>query len=125
MQDADVAGGVAAVCGALEDLERMLQAGASSCQRMADAIVPPGGAMSSRYRRAAASWPSVPTPSYERFASALSALHDTEGDLRLAATQCRNARMAIEALGPRERPAHHGGCTLPRPGSDLRASPGS
>jgi hypothetical protein len=79
----------------------MLQAGATSCHHMADAIVPPGGAMSSRYRRAATSWPAAPAPSYERFASALSALHETAQELRLAAMRCRTARRTIASLEQR------------------------
>jgi hypothetical protein len=47
----------------------MLRATAIACESMAAAIVPPNGAISDRYRRAAARWPTAPAPSYEQLAS--------------------------------------------------------
>ena len=53
---------------------------------------------SRRYQRAAAMWPTVPPPSYERFAAALAHLHDAAAATRLAAHRYDEARRTVEAL---------------------------
>ncbi len=98
MPDANVAESVDAVSDTLCDLETTLHESAAACERMADSIVPPGGAVSLRYRRAAGSWPTAAAPSYERFGSALAVLHDTVAALRSAAARCRSARSKTAAL---------------------------
>jgi hypothetical protein len=56
-----VAGGAdpAAVRVVLEDVEAVLRATAVTCEAMAAAVVPPGGPITDRYRRAAAGWPAA------------------------------------------------------------------
>ena len=52
----------------------------------------------SRYQRAAASWPTSPPPSHERFAAALASLHGAADAARLAARRCDRAREAVDVL---------------------------
>jgi hypothetical protein len=89
---------VATVPDVLEDLEAALRAAGSALEGIAAAVVPPDGAISDRYRRAAARWPTAPAPSYEQFARLLGALHDTASELRVAAGRCRRARAAARPL---------------------------
>jgi hypothetical protein len=95
-----VAGGAdpAAARVVLEDVEAMLRATAVACEAMAAAVVPPGGPITDRYRRAAAGRPTAVAPSYERLAALLSALHDTAAGLPVAAARCRRAHDATRSL---------------------------
>jgi hypothetical protein len=107
----------ATVHSVLEDVEALLRATASVCEGMAAAIVPGNAAINHRYRRAAARWPMVPAPSYEQFGRLLGALHDTAGELRLAAGRCGRARDATRSLTrapePSPRPARSATHTAP------------
>jgi hypothetical protein len=88
----------ATVHAVLRDVETMLRATAASCEGMAAAVIPAGGAICDRYRRAAAQWPTAAAPSYEQFAAFLSTLHDTADELRVAAAHCRRANDATRSL---------------------------
>jgi hypothetical protein len=81
----------------LEDVEAVLRATAVACEAMAAAVVPPGGPITDRCRRAAGRWPTAHAPSHERLAAVMSALHDTAGQLRVAA-RCRRARDTTRSL---------------------------
>ena len=94
--------GVNALPSELEAVAEALRAAscvlASSASRVVPAADPGDTGICSRYQRAAASWPSMPPPSHERFAAALARLHDAADATRLAARRCDEARQIVEAL---------------------------
>jgi hypothetical protein len=71
---------------------------ATSASRVVPAAEPFDPSVCSRYQRAAASWPTDPPPSHERFAGALARFHDAADATRLAARRCDEARKTVEAL---------------------------
>lgn len=82
----------------LADVEEALRALSGATDHAADALVGTrriGESASTRYARAAASWPDHgggAPPSYERQAQILTALHDAAATLRASAECCRRAR---------------------------------
>lgn len=102
LERADQGGGVQALPTDLEALaEAMRDAGralAASGSRVVPAAEPLDRSVCDRYQRAAASWPTAPSPSHGGFAAALSHLHDAADAARLAARRCDEARRTVEAL---------------------------
>ncbi|HEX2087025.1 MAG TPA: hypothetical protein VHF89_15190 [Solirubrobacteraceae bacterium] len=85
--------------GVLHDLQAVVTALAGACDEIATGLVPPGGTICERYARAAAAWSSSgETPSHERFAFLLAALHDAAGGLRAASERCRVAAAATRPI---------------------------
>jgi hypothetical protein len=98
----DHGGDPAALAGTLEALGEALRAAGRACEQSAFRIVPGGRPLDrgicSRYQRAAANWPTSPSPSYERFAAALASLHGAADAARQAARRCDQAREAVDGL---------------------------
>ena len=98
----DRAPGVEELPAELEALAEALRAAGRSLAMSASRVVPAAESLDpsvcSRYQRAAASWPTAPPPSHERFAGALARLHDAADATRLAARRCDEARRTVEAL---------------------------
>jgi hypothetical protein len=95
-------GGVEALPSDLDALTEALRAAGRALEKSASQVVPAAEPLDhricSRYQRAAASWPTTPPPSYERFAAALADLHDAADAARLATRGCDKARRSVEAL---------------------------
>ena len=95
-------GGVEALPSDLEALTEALRAAGRALEKSASRVVPAAEPLDqricSRYRRATASWPTTPPPSYERFAAALAHFHDAADAARLATRRCDKARRTVEAL---------------------------
>jgi hypothetical protein len=86
----------------LEALAEALRAAGRALEMSASRVVPAAepldASVCSRYQRAAASWPTAPPPSHERFAGAVARIHDAADATRLAARRCDEARRSVEAL---------------------------
>ena len=95
-------GGVETLPSELEALAEALRAAgravATSASRVVPVAEPLDDGVCGRYRRAAASWPTTPSPTHEAFSSALARLHDAAAATRLAARRCDEARRTFEAL---------------------------
>jgi hypothetical protein len=102
VEHTDHGGDPAALPGELEALGEALRAAGRVCEKYAFRVVPGAQPLDrgicSRYRRAAASWPTSPPPSHERFAAALATLHGAADAARQAAGRCDRAREAIDGL---------------------------
>ena len=91
-------GSVELLTSSLADVEKALRALSGATEHAADALIPPasvGEGASRRFARAAASWPrhgDGASPSYERQAQILTALHDAGATMRAGAECCRRAR---------------------------------
>jgi hypothetical protein len=98
----DHGSGLATLPGELESLGEALRAAGRACEESASCVAPGAQPVDrgvcSRYQRAAASWPTSPPPSYERFAAVLASLHEAAGAARLAARRCDHARQAVDIL---------------------------
>jgi hypothetical protein len=101
-EHADHDGSVAALPGELERLGDALRAAGRAYEESITRVIPgPHPAdrgISSRYQRAAANWPTSPSPSHERLAAALATLHAAADAARQAACRCDRAREAVDAL---------------------------
>ncbi|MEO8688795.1 MAG: hypothetical protein ABI611_11330 [Solirubrobacteraceae bacterium] len=99
---ADRRGGVETLPSELEALAEAIRAAGRALAASAPRVVPEAEPLdhrvSSRYRRAAASWPTSPPPSHERFAATLASLHDAADAARLAGRRCDEARRCVEVL---------------------------
>jgi hypothetical protein len=95
-------GDPAALPGELEGLSEALRAAGRAYEKSASRVVPAAQPLDcglcSRYQHAAASWPTSPPPSHERFAAALASLHEAAAAARLAARRCDQARQAVDVL---------------------------
>ena len=93
---------LAVLPGELEDLSEALRAAghayATSASRVVPAAQPLDRGICNRYQRAAASWPTSPPPSHERFAAALASLHEAADAARLAARRGDQASQALDLL---------------------------
>jgi hypothetical protein len=102
LEQSDHGGDPAALPEELEALGEALRVAGRVCQKSAFRIVPRAQPLDrgicSRYQRAAASWPTSPSPSYERFAAASASLHGAADAARQAARRCDRAREAVDAL---------------------------
>jgi hypothetical protein len=102
VEHTDHGGDPAALPRELEALGDALHAAGRVCEQSAFRIVPGGQPLDrgicSRYQRAAASWPTSQSPSYERFAAALASLHGAAEAARQAARRCDRAREAVDGL---------------------------
>jgi hypothetical protein len=102
LEHADHGDSLGALPGELERLGDALRAAGRACEKSISRVVP--GAqprdrgISSRYQRAAASWPASPPPSHERFAAALASLHEAADAARLAARRSDQASQAVSLL---------------------------
>ena len=98
---ADTAG-VEALPSELEAVAEALRAAGGVLAMSASRVVPAAdrgdSGICSRYQRAAASWPTAPPPSHERFAAAVARIHDAADATRLAARRCDEATRSVEAL---------------------------
>lgn len=94
--------GVGALPSELEAVAEALRAAGGVLAMSASRVVPAAergdSSICDRYHRAAASWPTTPAPSHERFAAALARIHDAADATRLAVQRCDEARQTIEAL---------------------------
>jgi len=95
---------------ALEAINDALTTLSRTCYAAAQSFIPLGdgeGAMSDRYARAAATWPSprgASGPSHEQLARVLSSLHDAGAAVRAAAGHCDRAASSLAAtMEPVER----------------------
>jgi hypothetical protein len=93
----------------LEALAEAFRAAGRSLDSLASRVVPAAEpcdpSVCSRYQRAAASWPTTPSPSHEAFAAGLARFHDAADAARVAARRCDEARLTVEALlRPAPRP---------------------
>ena len=88
--------------GDLAALTEALRAAGSAVAKSGARVVPAAASHNEgvcrRYQRAAALWPTDPPPCHERFAAALTDLHDAAAATRLAARRCDEARRTVEAL---------------------------
>lgn len=102
VEHTDHSGDLATLPAELEGLGEALQAAGraleSSASRVLPAAQPLDRGICSRYQRAAASWPSSPPPSHERFAAALASLHEAADAARLAARRGDQARQDVDVL---------------------------
>jgi hypothetical protein len=94
--------GVEALASELDAVAEALRAAggvlATSASRVLPAADRGDSSICSRYQRAAASWPTTPPPSHERFAGAVARIHDAADATRLAGRRCDEARRSVEAL---------------------------
>ena len=94
--------GVEALPSELDAVAEALRAAGGVLAMSASRVVPAAdrgdSSICSRYQRAAASWPTTPPPSYERFAAAFARIHDAADATRLARRRCDEARRSVEAL---------------------------
>lgn len=96
----DDAQDVLALGGELGSLAAALRIAAVACGEAAAALLPaptPEHSVSDRYRHAAATWPVVPAPSYERLAGALAGLHEAADAARRAASGCDRVQGTLDA----------------------------
>jgi hypothetical protein len=102
VEHTDRGGDPAALAAELDALGEALRAAGHACEQSAFRVVPGGRPLDrgicSRFQRAAASWPTSPSPSYERFAAALASLHAAADAARQAAHRCDRAREAVDGL---------------------------
>jgi hypothetical protein len=102
VEHTDHGGDPVALAGELEALGEALRAAGRACEQSAFRVVPGAQPLDrgvcSRYQRAAASWPTSPSPSYERFAAALASLNGAADAARQAARRCDRAREAVDGL---------------------------
>jgi hypothetical protein len=102
LEHADHGGSLGALPGELERLGDALRAAGrayeNSISRVVPGAQPRDRGISTRYQRAAASWPASPPPSHERFVAALASLHEAADAARLAARRSDQARQAVSLL---------------------------
>jgi hypothetical protein len=102
LEHADHGSSPAALPGELERLGDALRAAGRAYEKSISRVVPSAQPLDrgicSRYQRAAASWPTSPPPSHERFAAALGTLHEAADAVRLAADRSDQARQAVSLL---------------------------
>ena len=96
----------------LGNLAAALRVAAEACDSATSRVVPTGAGdhrVSSRYRDAAARWPTSPPPSHERFALMLADLHQAADTVRLAARRLELSQELVDEMLARSIETHRAG----------------